>query len=134
MMFAQSDLDQLLAAMRANGVSRLDVRSNGKHLRLDLPSTAMPPAWSDAPSRELRRISVKSPGIGRFLPRGEDDGLPVLEPGVAVTKGDILAYVRLGDVRLVVAAPDHGRFHDGAPSPGAVVGYGDTLFTLEPEQ
>lgn len=132
-MFSQSDLDQLLSAMRANGITRLDVRDRDKHLRLDLPPGAAPAAPPTAAiDNAPRTLAVHSPCIGRFLPRGGDDGLPLLEPDAEVTADEVLGYVGDGEARAILAAPAGGRLWGVAPAPGTVLGHGDTVFTMEP--
>lgn len=132
-MFSQSDLDRLLAAMRASGISRLDVRDGRKHLRLDLPSGVIaPPEQATAQDAVPQTLAVHSPCIGRFVPRGGDDGLPPLEPDIEVTAEEVLGYVCDGAARAILAAPDEGRLRGTLPAPGAVIGHGDTVFTMEP--
>lgn len=128
-MFDRSEIDQLLSAMRANGVTRLSLRRKGKRLRLVLDGTVSP-----APTVTLpHTVSVKSPSIGAFQPRGEDDGLPVLEPGAMVSAGELLGYIAQDPVRLPILADTAGRLQGPLPAPGDLAGYGDPLFTLEPE-
>lgn len=132
-MFSQSDLDQLLAAMRANGVTRLDLRARGKRLRLDLPAGTVPSGPSTPQASAPPSIPAQSPGIGRFLPRGGGDGLPDLAPDTTVVRGEVLGYVCQGDARAIVQAPESGRLRGKAPATDEVLGFGDTVFTVEPD-
>lgn len=134
-MFSTDELDQIVAAMRLNGVRRLDLRDGRSGLRFDLgegstqPAVAAPTAVSAAPARA--GIAVRSPGIGTFCPRGADDGLPALEPDQKIAEGEVLGYLGQGAVRLLVTAPAAGRLCTDMPAAGTVFGFGDTVLTLE---
>lgn len=123
-MFDRHELDRLLDAMRRTGVTLLEIEGEQELLRLALPASApLAPQPRTAPAR--------SPDIGRFRPRGGDDGLAALAPGDAVRAGEILGYVAGGAVCVPVIAPAAGRISAGMPETGALLGYGDTVFTLE---
>ena len=125
-MFDRHELDQLLGAMRRTGVTLLEVEGAQELLRLALPASS-----TAALAPQPRTAPAPSPDIGRFRPRGGDDGLAPLAPGDAVRAGDILGYVASGALCVPVIAPTAGRIGAAMPEPGAVLGYGDTVFTLE---
>ncbi|MDO6729781.1 hypothetical protein Q4577_07110 [Marinovum sp. 2_MG-2023] len=130
-MFPQSDLNRIVAAMRANGVTSLALRDNHNKLHLDLAAGVDPAPQT--PAKPLSR-DIKSPGIGRFSPRGGDDGLPRLDPATPVSLGEVLGYLGQGSVRLALCSPDHGALCGPTPDEGQILGFGDVLFTLEPHQ
>ncbi|RPE66555.1 biotin carboxyl carrier protein [Pacificibacter maritimus] len=131
-MFVQADLDRLIDAMRANGVSSLEVKSADQSLQLDLEHQAHPSALSQAPAPvQVQTKSAKSPCIGRFLPRGVDDGLAEIGTDTEVQAGDTLGYIEYGVARAVVGAPVAGRVMQAAPESGTVFGFGDVVFNLE---
>lgn len=128
-MFTQPEIDRLIAAMTANGVTSLDLECDADSLRLELPIVVAPvTAAAPAPAR---RAPVKSRSIGRFAPRGVDDGLPALIIPTTVQSGDILGYISQGAVRVPVTAQASGRITTDAPSSGTVFGFGDEIFSME---
>ncbi len=128
-MFAQSELDRLVSAMRANGVTSLQIDGGGDRLRLVL---APPPTHPDVVApRFPARIAAKSNGIGVFLARGSDDGLPLLAPSADVEPDEILGYLCRGAVRGLITAPAAGRLVGDPPQEGALFGYGDSVFQIE---
>lgn len=126
-MYDQHELDQLVAAMRTTGTTVLAVKTNGKRLRLTLPPGI---TLSDAIAA-IRHVDAKSPCIGTFTPRGADDGLPLLEPGAAISTDEVLGYVAQGAALMAVIAPGAGRFTGQPPLPGQICGHGDILFSIE---
>ncbi|MFK8082630.1 MAG: hypothetical protein AB8B97_20315 [Granulosicoccus sp.] len=140
-MLKNSDLEDLLSAMRVSRVTSLEVKSTRQELRLVLPvSEQLSAANSSAPTTPMAlnstqtqkmQISVTSPIIGTFVQRGTDDGLSFLEPGALVMTDEILGYVCHGPVRITVDAPHSGVLLEGGPQDGAVLGMGDSVFKLE---
>ena len=128
-MLSQADMDRIVAAMRTNGVTSLDLRRTRGRLKLSLEADGA--QIPTAPATPLA-IAVKSPGIGQFLRRGGDDGLPDLPPDATVTQGEVLGYLCQGAARILLCAPADGMLRGPLPAPGSVLGYGDTLFLLEP--
>lgn len=131
-MFDDTQLERLLQAMRQSGVSLLEIEGDQGLLRLSLPLAAPQPMAAPAPATPATE-TARSPEIGRFLPRGGDDGLAALAPGDAVQAGETLGYVLRGSLRAAITAPRHGRIAADLPLPDAILGYGDPVFTLEVE-
>lgn len=125
-MFSQTEIDRLLQAMRDTGVTVLEAESEHKTLQLHLEKTA------ERPAAMPELIGVKSPCIGHFQARGDDDGLAQLTSPLMVRPGDILGYISQGSVRIPVTAQTEGRFAGVPPSSGTIFGYGDDIFKLEP--
>ena len=130
-MAAQEDLDRLVDAMIANGVTHLDVEGDGMAFRLTLGAT--PPAATPAAQPSAPKIPAQSMTIGTFRPRGDDDGLAPLTKGAQIKLGDVLGYVAQEAVRLPVIAPVTGRLVSTPPDQGTLLGYGDVIFELEVE-
>lgn len=131
-MFNQKKLEQLLEAMRKNGVTTLEVETEDDRLRLGLPpallqSTALEETHSVT-------LAVKTAAIGIFLPRGSDDGLPELARDAAVLEGELLGYVSRGTMRVPIVSPSAGILIGAFPEEGAILGYGDTAFLVEIRQ
>lgn len=131
-MFTKAELDRLIHAMRANAVTSLEVDFDGMSLQLNFPISATPTAAlpTSTPPSVDKKI-VKSPCIGRFLPRGEDDGLNALNAASAIQTDEILGYISHGTARTCVLAPVDGKLVCDIPQEGAVFGYGDTIFSLD---
>ncbi|WP_294931338.1 hypothetical protein [uncultured Paracoccus sp.] len=125
-MFDDQDTDRLIAAMRSHGVTTLEIETDGAMLRLVLPAQAAPP-----PASTPKREAARSRDIGAFLPRGGDDGLTALGEGDGVQAGEVLGYVARGPVRVAVTAPVSGRVAGAPPTPGTILGFGDTVLEIE---
>ena len=130
-MFDQTDLDRLITAMRATGVTTLQAESNGDQLCIVLAPGHTPCGAAASASAQPETMAAKSQGIGTFVPRGIDDGLPPLAPSAEVQPDEILGYVCQGPVRGLVTAPAAGRLISTPPESGTVFGYGDTVFQME---
>jgi hypothetical protein len=127
------EIDLLIAAMRANGVTRLEWTQHrkGTELCLTLPEGEGAPPAPPAAEVAGRTRAVTSPGIGRFVPRGGDDGLAPLAAGATVRKHEPLGYVAQGAVLQILTAPEDGILAGGLPEAGRVLGYGEKLLELE---
>lgn len=129
-MFTQAELDSLIDAMRTNGVTSLAVEAKDQKLQLDLDPARMASDPLSKPAA-VRASAAKSPCIGCFVPRGNDDGLPPLVLPAVVEAGEILGYVALRQMRVAVAAPASGTVKGDVPREGAIFGYGDKVFSLQ---
>ncbi|TNJ43280.1 hypothetical protein [Phaeobacter sp. B1627] len=140
-MFAESELEHLITAMRRTGVTELSVETAERSVRLALPVPAPLPASRPArdaamsgpvsgPISEPVTDVVKSPGLGRFAPVGENDGLDAVSVGEPIRENQILGYVADGTVRLPVHAPCAGVLARALRDRSALVGYGDILFEI----
>jgi len=129
-MLSPEALDRLVDAMRRTGVTELSLAGDGDALTLKCAAPTLPVLAVPAPAKPAP-IAVKSPGLGRFVPRGAEDGLSVLAPGDRVAAGEILGHLALDEVRLPVISPAAGRLAGAFPETGRVTGHGDVLFHLE---
>lgn len=126
-MFSDADTLLLIRAMRAHGVTELEIETDGRMLRLVLAPQPVAASGPAAPPR----ITALSPDIGTFLPRGQDDGMAALTGGDGVAAQEILGYCTRGAVRAAITAPAAGRIADPLPRAGAVLGHGDAVFIVE---
>lgn len=128
----RDEIDRLITAMRAHGVTHLEWAQSrkGQALCLTLPETAaeapLPPAPVAGP-----QVTARAPGLGQFLPRGGDDGLPPLLPGQPVQQGEVLGYLAQDAWAQVLAAPTAGSVIAPLPVAGQIFGHGDPVITLE---
>lgn len=131
-MFTQAELDLLIKAMRANGVTSLEVDAQDRKLKLDLAPVQSDAAQSPSSAPVTTRFALaKSPCIGHFVPRGEDDGLPSLTPASLVEAGETLGYIVQRHALALITAPAAGTVTGDIPLSGAVFGYADVVFSLE---
>lgn len=126
----RDDIDLVIAAMRRHGVTRLEYAHarKGRQLCLTLPEGTLAQPQTAAP---IPMLPVTSPGIGRFTPRGQDDGLPPLLPDAPVRADEVLGYIGQGGALLILSAPQDGTLSGDLPAQGALFGYGDTVLQLE---
>ena len=129
-MFSQAELDRLIDAMRSNGVVALKVESKGEVFSLNLEGAVSSTARLSPEPKTVRK-AAKSPSIGRFLPRGADDGLSSLSRSEKVGAGDTLGYITQSHIRAMVIAPADGILTSDVPDEGTVFGHGDVVFNLE---
>lgn len=126
-MFGDTDSLRLIAAMRAHGVTTIEIKAGDEMLRLVLPPQAAEAAAPSAPPL----APALSPDIGAFLPRGSDDGLTPLDEGDHVCADEVLGYVARDALRAAITAPAAGRLVGPMPKPGTILGYGDAVLHLE---
>ncbi|PWE48381.1 hypothetical protein DEM26_18755 [Thioclava sp. NG1] len=129
-MYSETEMTRLVEAMRRTGSKLLEVDGAGDHLRLVL-GDAEPAASEIAPLNAAPKEQVKSPGLGRFIAVGRDDGLEPVSAGAAVSEGQVLGYIDDDGVRLPFCAPAAGTLTAALVAEGQVTGYGDVLFELE---
>jgi hypothetical protein len=131
----RDEISLLIKAMRANGVTRLEWsrKRKGTTLRLSLGDDTGATHRSHATETPpIPALVIKSPGIGRFVPRGTDDGLKALAPGDRVGVGEPLGYIAQGEgILQLVVAPANGRFCGMARAGDHVFGFGDEVLELE---
>lgn len=125
-----SDITQLIAAMRANGVTRLEWDNLRKDHRLCLTLPDGPPQPPALPPAAPPLQHVRAPAIGHFVARGGEDGLPPLTDTAAVQTGEPLGYIAQGAVLHLLTAPCAGHLASDLPEVGEVFGYGDIVFDL----
>jgi hypothetical protein len=129
-MFDRADLGRLLAAMRANGVENLTLEAEDERLELGLFAATAPAVIAVAPVQPVQH-AAKAEAPGRFVPRGDEDGLTVLKNGATVQADELLGYLAQGDVLSLISSPVAGRLLGALPQEGAVFGYGDAVFKIE---
>ncbi|MFZ0098782.1 MAG: hypothetical protein WAK98_09880 [Gemmobacter sp.] len=131
-MLSHTELDRLLGAMRATGTTELRVAS-GSHL-LELVLAPAPVRNESVPVAPTAASAARSPAIGLWQGRGQDDGLPPLLTGEKATEGEVLGYVRQGVVLWPVAAPAGGVLVDTGPEDDTLLGHGDPILQIQGAQ
>lgn len=136
------DMAGIAVAMAAAGVARLEL--TGPDFRLTLGSDARPELgavethdeMATGPGAETagpEAVAVVAPGVGVFLRAHPLHDRPLVAAGDAVGAGQTVALLRVGALLLPVAAPVAGIVIEAAAPEGTLVGYGDRLFDLSPQ-
>jgi len=81
------------------------------------------------PARALLE-AVRAPSFGEFH---QPESLSIGD-GAVVNEGQILAFVRLGPVMKAIRAPRRGILKSCGYHEKALVGYGDVVFQITPQQ
>ncbi|GAA4334637.1 hypothetical protein GCM10023165_10590 [Variovorax defluvii] len=110
------------------GILRLHFsRQPGTQLPSDRDARATvqsPPGTGDA------SMPLRSPGIGLLCVKHPLTGLEPVREGEPARQGQILAFLRTGDVLTPVVADRDAAAIWPVAQDGALVGYGDVLFEL----
>lgn len=142
------DLAAIAAAMTAAGVARLELTGPDVRLVLGRAASAAPltiepenatgapdvsPIAVVSPIADVSPIAVAAPGVGTFLRAHPLHDRPLVDEGDAVGAGQPLAVLQVGALLLPVVAPAAARVVRAAVENGTLVGYGDRLFDLLPQ-
>jgi acetyl-CoA carboxylase biotin carboxyl carrier protein len=130
------DLSEIAAAMAVAGIRHLEL--TGPHVRLVLGrgASAEPPAVeveAETMAPEAETITVVAPGVGTFLRAHPLHDRPLATAGDAVGAGQPIAVLQVGMLLLPVVASAAAVMIDAAVEDGTLVGYGDRLFDLPPQ-
>jgi acetyl-CoA carboxylase biotin carboxyl carrier protein len=124
------DLSAIAASMAAAGVARLELDGPDVHLVLGRGAVPAPEAAAEA-SPAL--VAVAAPGVGSFRRAHPLHDRPLVDDGATVAAGQPLALLQVGPLLVPVAAPAAGLIVAAAVADGTLVGYGDRLFDLAPQ-
>lgn len=120
-------LDRLTAWMQEGGFTRLTYTRGKSTVTLHLPE-----GTAARPGTPLRTIA--SPVIGNFIAGHPlEGGKPYVESGTSVEAGDIIGLLAIGPVLMPVEAPCPGVVRKVLAREGAIVGFDDPLFEIEPK-
>ena len=134
-MIRAEDLSEIAAAMAAGGVARLELTGPDVRLVLGRGVGAEPLAMEvDAEAVAPETIAVAAPGVGTFLRAHPLHDRPLAAAGDRVGAGQPIAVLQVGALLLPVVAPTAGVVVDAAVEGGTLVGYGDRLFDLTPQE
>jgi acetyl-CoA carboxylase biotin carboxyl carrier protein len=126
------DLAEIAAAMTAAGIARLELSGPDVRLALGRPAA---PAPEDAAAADASAgvVAVTAPGVGTFLRAHPLHDVPLADRGETVSAGQAVALLQVGALLVPVAAPVGGLVVDAVAGDGTLVGYGDRLFELSPQ-
>lgn len=123
-----AQLDRLVAWMQEGGFRRVSWSNGATTIALALPDAGplRAAAWPVQ--------TIVSPGMGRFTLRHPVATGPYATPGASVAAGDIVALLAVGPVLTAIEAPCAGVIRRVLVDEGAVVGFEDPLFEIEPTE
>lgn len=128
------DLTGIAAAMAAAGIARLELTSPDVRLVLGRGASTEPIAVEvETRAPEAETIAVVAPGVGTFRRVHPLHDRPLAAPGDAVGAGQPVAVLQVGALLLPVVASAAAVVIDAAVENGLLVGYGDRLFDLAPQ-
>jgi acetyl-CoA carboxylase biotin carboxyl carrier protein len=130
------DLSEIAAAMAKAGIRHLELIGPDVRLVLGREAIAEPPAIEvEAETRapSAATIAVAAPGVGTFLRAHPLHDRPLAAAGDSVGAGQPIAVLQVGALLLPVVASTAAVMIDAVVEDGTLVGYGDRLFDLPPQ-
>ncbi|MDQ0137641.1 biotin carboxyl carrier protein [Neorhizobium galegae] len=128
-----AELVSLARYASENGVSELEWCDGEARILLKLkPGRSKFRAASaiEAQPEQPRPEAVRAPSFGEFH---QPENL-LIDDEMVVNEGQILAFVRLGPVMKAIRAPRRGTLKSCGYHEKALVGYGDVVFQITPQQ
>ncbi|MGW8115614.1 acetyl-CoA carboxylase biotin carboxyl carrier protein [Caproicibacterium sp. NSD3] len=137
------EIRSLSRLMQETGLSVLDLKENGTHLRLErafsekapLPATSAQP--QEKAEKSALKISpapegtpLKAPMVGVFYNAPSPDAKPFVSVGDFVKKGDTLCVIEAMKLFNEISAEKDGKVLQICVRNGQVVEYGQTLFYI----
>jgi biotin carboxyl carrier protein len=89
---------------------------------------------ADVPVSQDSVRPAKAPIAGHFLSVHPARDAAEAAPGAAVFGEQIIGFVRIGPLLMPVQVEEAGTLDACVAEPGGLVGYGDTVFRIEPGQ
>ncbi|WP_286203019.1 acetyl-CoA carboxylase biotin carboxyl carrier protein [Rhizobium lusitanum] len=132
-------MQQIATWLESAGASAIEVETeDGRHVRIVMDDEASLRADDGprdmVPTAPASVVAAKASFAGHFLDTHPARGTPAAAEGMAVTAGDIVGFTKVGPLLMPVRAPDAGTLNEYLVKAGALVGYGDTIFSIEPAQ
>jgi biotin carboxyl carrier protein len=129
-------ISELAALLAAAGLDELElVGPDGRVLlRRGADGAAAPVSVEDEAAEDAAFEVVASSGVGHFLHAHPLRAQPLVAPDDAVVAGQPLGLLRVGTLLLQATAPRDAVVARVVAADGALVGYGDPLVELWPEE
>lgn len=137
------EIEKLVRLMSENGLTALELTSEGTSLKLERRAepAAPPVAGAESPfvpapvegpaqPREKEGTVVVSPTVGVFYAAASPDSEPFVQVGDRVEKGDVLCIIEAMKLMNEIPAEVSGRVAEICVGNGQVVEYGQPLFRL----
>lgn len=121
------------------GASAIEIETeDGRHLRIVMDEDATPRTEEGThemvPAEPVSLTAARAPFAGHFLDAHPARDMPAAAQDTAVSVGDVLGFVKIGPLLMAVRAAEAGRLNECSVKAGDLVGYGDTIFSIEPAQ
>ncbi|OCP35792.1 hypothetical protein [Ensifer sp. LC163] len=127
---------ELTAALEAAGVDGLEIERPTQGVRILLARGRSPIVDRTAEDRSAvvpaSFVAVKAPMAGEFLSHDISRSAAPEDHPQEVESGDVIGFVKVGPILLPLAAPASGQIVRHVAEHGAIVGFGDPLFEIEP--
>jgi acetyl-CoA carboxylase biotin carboxyl carrier protein len=127
-------VDQLSAWLQVTDIGLFELSGPNGTLRLlnDGGSVHVAGGKEQTPAEGI--VAVRAPSLGVFLDRHPLHDQSIAAIGAAIRTGEPLGFLQVGSLLTAVLAPQGGTVIDVLVENGAVVGYGATLFELQPTE
>ena len=132
-----SVIREIAAWLESAGASAIEIETeDGRHLRIVMDEEAALPTekgtHDTVPAVPASATAATAPFAGHFLDTHPARETPVAAQDTAVAAGDIVGFVKVGPLLMPVRAFAAGRLNECSVKAGDLVGYGDTIFSIEP--
>ncbi len=134
------EIRSLSRLMQETGLSVLDLKENGTHLRLErafsekAPISAQPQEKAEKSALKIsptpEGTPLKAPMVGVFYNAPSPDAKPFVSVGDFVKKGDTLCVIEAMKLFNEISAEKDGKILEICVRNGQVVEYGQTLFYI----
>lgn len=125
------DIGALAAHLAATDLEMLELRGPDGVLRLVRHGTEIVQEEFAEPAAD--NVTVRAPGPGLFLARHPLHDATIVAEGQHVEAGAVLGFLRIGPLLQAVRTPAPGFIAAVLASDGALAGYNDPLFEIEPD-
>jgi acetyl-CoA carboxylase biotin carboxyl carrier protein len=122
------------------GVSAIEIEQAERTVRIVVDSTGATvqsrPAAASPPKTVETQIDqhglpVKTPIAGEYIDTHPSRKIAQSAIGAAVEAGQIVGFIKIGPMLVAVDAPASGILSASRGDGGALVGFGETVFTIE---
>lgn len=130
-----STIAALADALTAAGVDGVEISRPGGNLRIVVSkagSAQISLTGNAQPAPATSVAVVKAPMAGHFYPLHPSDSDGTGHLPRAVSSEDAIGFIRIGSVLLPILAGRSGLLARQLAEPETLVGFGDTLFEIEP--
>ncbi|PDT46483.1 hypothetical protein CO661_17970 [Sinorhizobium fredii] len=136
--FDPATLEKIVGWLEEAGVDSIEIETEGGRLmRIVAGMGTASDGAGETPDVSVSQDDARparAPIAGHFLPVHPAREAAEATIGSAVLAEEIIGFVGLGPLIMPIHAEDAGTLNDCVAEPGSLVGYGDTVFLIEPAQ